>query len=152
MTASDQNDEILTADDIAGLNRQAVIRAAAFTRLAGATVLIAGVVAIVAWGWILVRDQLRLDDFDDFDPVAAESIEVGATVADSEPLVDFETVFDDAFDVTFADRVDVLLGRLGFALTAVMAVGIGLGLRLVADYSVARTGGTLTGYEVGDRA
>jgi hypothetical protein len=150
MTASEQ-DETLTADDITGLNRQSVLRAAAFTRLAGATVLIAGVVAIVAWGWIVVRDQLRLDDFGDFDPVAADSIAVEEPMDASDPLVGFETAFDSAFDVTFADRVDVLLGRLGFALTAVMAVGIGLGLRLVADYSVARTGGSLTGYEVGDR-
>jgi hypothetical protein len=140
MTASDEN-EILTADDISGLNRQAVVRAAAFTRLAGAALVIAGAVAIVACGWIVVRDQLRLDDYDALDPVAAQ------TPAEDGPLFDF----DGAFDVTFADRVDVLVGRIGFALTAVVAVGVGLGLRLVADYSVARTGGSLTGYEVGDR-
>jgi hypothetical protein len=33
-----------------------------------------------------------------------------------------------------------------------VAVGVGLGLRLFADYSVARTGGSLTGFEPGDRA
>jgi hypothetical protein len=143
MTASDEN-EILTADDIAGLNRQAVLRAAAFTRLAGAALVVAGVLAIIAWGWILVRDQLRLDDYDDLmlNPAPAES------PVDSRPLIDFAG----AFDITFADRVDVLLGRLGFSLTAVVAVGVGLGLRLFADYSVARTGGSLTGFEPGDRA
>ena len=140
MTASDDG-ETLTAGDITDLNRQAVVRAAAFTRLAGAALVIAGVLAITAWGWILVRDQLRLDDYDGIDLVADQ------TSGDEPPLFDFE----DAFDVTFADRVDVLLGRLGFALTAVVAVGVGLGLRLAADYSVARTGGTLTGYEAGDR-
>jgi hypothetical protein len=142
MTASESDgSEILTADDITDLNRQAVVRAAAFTRLAGAALVIAGVLAIVAWGWILVRDQLRLDDYDGIDMVAEQ------TPPEDGPLFDF----DGAFDVTFADRVDVLLARLGFALTAVVAVGVGLGLRLVADYSVARTGGTLTGYEPGDR-
>jgi hypothetical protein len=144
MTASDNND-ILTADDITGLNRQAVVRAAAFTRLAGAALVIAGLVAIVAWGWILVRDQLRLDDFDAIDSLGSMAVE--SPVDGSGPLFDFES----AFDVSFADRVDVLLGRLGFALTAVVAVGIGLGLRLFADYSVARTGGTLTGYQPGDQ-
>jgi hypothetical protein len=142
MTASDEN-EILTADDIAGLNRQAVLRAAAFTRLAGAALVIAGVLAIIAWGWIVVRDQLRLDDYDDFAPIP-----VSSSMDDSGPLLDIEG----AFDVSFADRVDVLLGRLGFTLTAVVAVGAGLGLRLFADYSVARTGGSLTGFEPGDRA
>jgi hypothetical protein len=144
MTASDDN-EILTTDDITGLNRQAVLRAAAFTRLAGAALVIAGVVAIVAWGWILVRDQMRLDDFDD--AFTADSLTVDTPVGDSGPLFDLES----AFDITFADRVDVLLARLGFALTAVLAVGVGLALRLFSDYSVARTGGTLTGFEAGDR-
>jgi hypothetical protein len=129
MTASDQNDEILTADDIAGLNRQAVIRAAAFTRLAGTGLVIAGAIALAAWLWLAIRQQQVIDG-DTFSPPLAGLTE----------------------DVSFTQRIDLLANQIILAIWAVVALGIGLGLRLVADYSVVRTGGTLTGYEVGDRA
>jgi hypothetical protein len=125
---SEQNDEILTADDITALNRQAIVRAAAFSRLAGTALVIAGAIAMAAWLWLAVRQQQIVDD--------AEF---------SAPLSSLDR------DVSFVQRLDLLAGQVTLAMWAVVAVGVGLGLRLVADYSVARTGGTLTGYEPGDR-
>jgi hypothetical protein len=134
MTASDDNeilttDEMLTADDITGLNRQAVARTAAFTRLAGTALVVAGAIATAAWLYLVVRQQQIVDDGEMFSPSLAVLSE----------------------DVSFAQRVDLLASQVTLGIWAVVAVGVGLGLRLVADYSVARTGGSLTGYEVGDR-
>ena len=131
MTASDENaipTETLTADDIVGLNRQAVVRAAAFTRLVGSALVIAGAIAMVAWLWLAVRQQ-QLADADTF----------------SAPLASYRD------DVSFAQRIDLLASQATLAVWAVLAVGVGLGLRLGADDAVARTGGTLTGFEPGDR-
>jgi hypothetical protein len=152
MTASDAgeidhiDDKTLTAEDIAGLNRQAVERAAAFSRLAGTALVIAGAVAAVAWAWTVVRAQQTVDDFGNVEPVSVE--------APSDALAEEAEVFDPfggLFDASFADRVDLLVGQIQLALVAVLTVGVGLGLRLIADYSVARTGGSLTGYQVGDQ-
>jgi hypothetical protein len=134
MTASDDNeilttDEMLTADDITGLNRQAVARTAAFTRLAGTALVVAGAIATAAWLYLVVRQQQIVDDGEMFSPSLAVLSE----------------------DVSFAQRVDLLASQVTLGIWAVVAVGVGLGLRLVADYSVARTGGSLAGYEVGDR-
>ena len=134
MTASDDNeilttDDMLTTDDITSLNRQAVVRAAAFTRLAGTALVVAGAIAMAAWLYLAVRQQQLVDGGDSFSPSLAVLSE----------------------DVTFAQRVDLLASQVTLGIWAVVAGGVGLGLRLVADYSVARTGGSLTGYEAGDR-
>jgi hypothetical protein len=137
MTASDENEieiltadsEILTADDIGGLNQQAVVRAAAFTRLAGTALVIAGAIATAAWLWLVVRQQQLVDDNGTFSTSVA--------------------VLDE--DVSFVQRIDLFAGQVTLGIWAIVALGVGLGLRLVADYSVARTGGSLTGFEAGDR-
>jgi hypothetical protein len=132
MTASDDNDilttEILTTDDITSLNRQAVLRGAAFTRLAGTALVVAGAIAVTAWLWLVVRQQ---------------------QVVDSDSFTGTLAALND--DVSFVQRLDLLASQVTLGIWAVVTVGIGLGLRLIADYSVARTGGSLTGYEVGDR-
>lgn len=134
MTASDDNeilttDDMLTADDITDLNRQAVVRTAAFARLAGTALVVAGAIAMAAWLYLVVRQQQIVNGGDSFSPSLGVLSE----------------------DVSFAQRVDLLASQVTLGIWAVVAVGVGLGLRLVADYSVARTGGSLTGYEPGDR-
>jgi hypothetical protein len=125
MTASD--DSTLTSDDIAALNGQMVARSAAFARVAGTALVIAGVVAIAAWVWIAVRQQQALESC----PAGAGGV-------------------SPAFDVSFSDRIDLLVSQILLGVTGVLAAGVGLGLRLIADYSVVRVGGSLTGFEPGD--
>ena len=120
--------ETATAEDIAELNRAAIERSAAFARIAGAVLLVIGVVGLVAWLWLTLRLQIRLDD-----------MSIG-----SDPFGGGESA------TSFADRVDALVGYTETLVIAALAVGGGLGLRALADYMVARTGGSLTGYRVGD--
>lgn len=48
------------------------------------------------------------------------------------------------------DRVDQFSTTYGLVLP-VVGVALGLALRLMADYTVVRVGGSLTGFEVGDQ-
>jgi hypothetical protein len=121
-------DDIATAEDIAELNRMAVERSAAFARVAGTVVLVLGAFGAASWLWLNVRLQLRLDD-------------VGG------PLGSFGE--DDG--VSILDRLDTLTAYVEVLIVSVLAAGVGLGLRAMADYLVARTGGSLTGFRVGDR-
>jgi hypothetical protein len=123
-----ETDDIATADDIAELNRMAVERSAAFARVAGTVVLVLGAFGAAAWLWLNARLQLRLDD-------------VGG------PLGSFGE--DDG--VSILDRLDTLTAYVEVLIVSALAAGVGLGLRAVADYLVARTGGSLTGFRVGDR-
>lgn len=123
------DDLVASAEDIATLNRMAVERSAAFARAAGTVVLVAGVIGALAWLWFAVRLQLRLDDTG------------GALTLDfdgSDP------------EVSFLDRLDTLTAYVETLVVSALAAGLGLGLRAVADYMVARTGGSLTGFRVGD--
>ena len=82
-----------------------------------------GVVGLVAWLWLTLRLQIRLDD-----------MAIG-----SDPFGGGESA------TLFADRgADVLVGYTETLVLAALAVGGGLGLRALADYMVARTGGSLT--------
>ena len=97
--------DVITADDIADLNRMAIERAGAFARA-----------------------QLMADDFS------------GGSGA-----------FDDVGgSMSFADRVDLLLGYVTILVMATLTGGVGFGLRLGADTAVARAGGSLTGFATGD--
>jgi hypothetical protein len=126
----DPRDAVATAEDIATLNRMAVERSAAFTRVAGTAVLVAGLVGVLAWLWYIVRLQLAMEP------------RTGLTGV---PQIDgLDT------DITFLDRVDVVSVYFEPLVVAALAAGIGLALRGVADYMVARTGGSLTGFRVGD--
>jgi hypothetical protein len=122
--------DIVTAEDVAALNRATVARAAAFARLAGTALVVVGVVVLAAWAWVTVRQQQRLS-----------SVEGAYTgLSDVRP----------GSDVSVQERIDVLSTGVVLVFEAALLVGVGLGLRLFADNSVARAGGTLTGYEVGD--
>jgi hypothetical protein len=125
------SETIITADDIAALNRAAVARAAALARLAGSVLVVIGAVGVAAWLWLVAR---RLG-------VAGDNPFAGV----------FFTYGDFEFDLSFADRLDLVADAFPNLLWAAGAAGLGFGLRLVADYAVARTGGTLTGFEVGDQ-
>jgi hypothetical protein len=121
---SDQSDSTVGAEDVAALNRAMVERAAAFTRIAGTVLIVVGVIGVLAAVWFIVREQQQLDS--------------GGMFGGNEG------------DVSLLDRFDVFTTRFAvFELPALVA-GAGLALRLLADYATARTGGTLTGYEVGD--
>jgi hypothetical protein len=128
------DENVLTADDVAALNGQAVARAAAFTRLAGTAAVIVGAVAAAAWAWGAYRTQARADDFGGIGPIGLDT-SVGAP-----------------YEVTLADRLDLLVTGTQLLVAGVLGVGVGLVLRLLADYTVARTGGSLTGFEAGDTA
>jgi hypothetical protein len=117
----------ITGDDITRLNGRSVERAGAFTRLAGTALIVAGGVGVLAWLWLTVRQQQALNDTG-----SGDGFEFGSS------------------EVSFANRIDALAGYVSLLLSAVLALGVGLGLRLVAEYSVARTGGSLTGFATGD--
>jgi hypothetical protein len=120
--------DVITADDIADLNRMAIERAGAFARVAGSVMTVVAAVGVVAWTWLTVRAQLMADDFS------------GGSGA-----------FDDVGgSMSFADRVDLLLGYVTILVMATLTGGVGLGLRLGADTAVARAGGSLTGFATGD--
>jgi hypothetical protein len=121
--------ERVTADDVAGLNRSAVTRAAFFARWVGTVLVIGGVILLAAAVWTSVRLQQRLDE------------RSGSAIGGLET---------DADDPTLLDRTDVFAqGLINWTLPA-LVIGGGLGLRLFADYSMARTGGSISGFEPGD--
>ncbi len=122
----DNESDTVTPDDIATLNRMAVERSAVFARIAGTVLVLVGVIGTAAWLWYSVRTQLRLDD-DQF----------SATPFGGPGL-------------SLADRIDVLSGYVDPVVWSAVAAGVGLGLRVLADYAVARTGGSLTGFQIGD--
>jgi hypothetical protein len=117
--------DILTADDVAHLNGSAVARTAAFARLAGTALVAVGALGTAAWLWSTVRIQMQIDDTGGLSLDPAES-------------------------VSLAERFDVASQYVATLVFAGLAVAGGLALRLVADYTVARTGGTLTGFVAGD--
>jgi hypothetical protein len=53
-------------------------------------------------------------------------------------------------DVDLVDRVDLFTPYVGLLVESALVIGFGLALRLIADFLVARSGGTLTGFEPGD--
>jgi hypothetical protein len=122
-------DDIVTAEDIAELNRMAVERSAAFARVAGTVVLVLGAFGALSWLWLTVRLQLRLEDM-------------------GGPLGSFDEPDE---GVSILVRLDTLTAYVEVLVVSALAAGVGLGLRAVADYLVASTGGSLTGFRVGDR-
>lgn len=119
--------DTVTADDIATTNGMMVARSAAFARLAGTVLIVVGSIGAVAWAWFVVRTQQHL---------------YGALVPGA---------FDvDPSSPSLLDRLDAVPGTVVLLMSAALAVGLGVLLRLGADYVVVRTGGSLTGYQVGD--
>jgi hypothetical protein len=129
MTADDGTAEssTITGEDVTWLNGRSVERAGAFTRLAGTVVIVAGGVGLLAWLWLTVRQQQALNDAG-----SGDGFDFGSS------------------EVTFANRIDALAGYVSLLISAALAVGVGLALRLVAEYTVARTGGSVTGFVAGD--
>ncbi|HEX6419590.1 MAG TPA: hypothetical protein VFZ77_13910 [Acidimicrobiales bacterium] len=117
--------DTVTPGDIVGMNGMAVARTAAFTRIAGSALVGVGAVGAAAWLWVVVRAQSGLS-------------ELGASI------------FGQPRDLSLAARVDVIAGAAGLLVSAALTAGAGLALRLAADYAVARTGGSVTGFQVGD--
>jgi hypothetical protein len=122
-------DLTLTVDDIGDLNRDAIARAAAFVNLAGAALVAVGALGCLAWLWSAVRVQQQVS------PGLALGFGDGAS----------------GRNATWLDRVDLFAPFVGSLVIAALVVGFGLLLRLSADFVVARSGGTITGFQPGDR-
>lgn len=126
---ADGGEDTIGSEDIAWLNGRAVERAGAFTRLAGTALIVVGAIGVATWLWLTVRQLHAIDD------------------ADSFGSGDFGT---GTSDFSFADRLDLVANFVPVLLYAAVAAGVGSALRLVADYTVARTDGSISGFAVGD--
>jgi hypothetical protein len=122
--------DTITADDIDTTNAMMVARAAAFARLAGTALVVVGAIGTIAWAWFVVRTQQHL---------------TGLPGGSGFGGLDL-----DSRSPSLLDRIDAVPGTVVLLTSAALAVGLGVLLRLGADYTVARTGGSLTGYQVGD--
>jgi hypothetical protein len=120
--------DVIGREDIALLNGQAVERAGAFARLAGSALIVVGSIGVVAWSWLTVRRWVTVDDFEGFSN-------------------GFE---GQGPDVSLVDRLDLVANYVPLLVYGAVATGVGCALRLLADYTVARTGGSLSGFVVGD--
>jgi hypothetical protein len=116
--------ERVTADDVVALNRGAIGRGATAVRRAAMLLIAIGVVALAALLWLNVREQQRLSDRG-------------------------FTGVGDVEEPDFIDRVDLFANGFIWELP-VLAIAVGFGLRLFADYTVTRTGGSLAGVDTGD--
>ena len=118
--------ERVTEADIVLLNRGTVVRGAFFARTAGSVLIVIGAIGFLTWLWTVLRGQNVLGDLgEDFFVGGGDSLSI-------------------------SERIDVFSYSIGLLLESALVVGVGCALRLIADYTVARLGGSLTGYEVGD--
>jgi hypothetical protein len=131
MADADDNDDVITTEDVAWLNGRVVARSARNARLVGSVLIAVGVVGVVLNLWLNWRYQDRLE--------ADSPTELTSSLGPPQDP-----------DVSLGDRLD-LFAQLYSLVVPVMAIGLGLGLQLVADYAVARTGGSLGTVAVGDR-
>jgi hypothetical protein len=119
---------VITEEDVAALNRASIARAAAFVRIAGSVLVVVGAVGCLAWLWNVIRTQQQVS--------SSVRLVLGGPGA---PI-----------DVDLVDRLDLFVSVIALLVTSALAAGFGLLLRLVADFLVMRSGGTLTGFEPGD--
>ena len=116
--------DTVTAADVSGLNKALVTRAANLARLTGTGLLVVAGVGALSWAWVTLRGlDLLGDSFTDF---------------------------GDAPEFGIANRIDLVAGYFALLIYASVAAGLGVALRLAADYTVARTGGSLTGVQTGE--
>jgi hypothetical protein len=114
---------LITTDDLARLNRLELRRVAAAARWVATGLFVVAALGAAAWAWSMVHAQVRAEP--GFGPGGP--------------------------GISFTDRVDLLAATLiELVLTGVLAAG-GVVVRLLADVLVDRSGGTLCGYQVGDR-
>ena len=125
--AEEVDDDLVTAADVETLNRAVVSRAAIFARFGGVCLIVAGAVGAVLWAWVTYRQQV----------VGYEAI-YGFDPPEAPPL-------------TVAQRADLFAEKLPMLLFASLTLGMGLLLRLIAEYTRVQVGISLTGYEEGDR-
>jgi hypothetical protein len=140
MTAEDDSatdSSTITGEDVTWLNGRSVARAAAFARLAGTALVVVGALGVVAWAWTNVRRQQQLSEITDL---------MGGFGDDADGGV---VSFADR-TVSLSERIDAAADTITLLLSAALAVAAGYGVRLVAEYTVARTGGSLTAFDVGD--
>jgi len=116
--------ESVTATDIDRLNRTAVARGARLAHVAGTGLLVLAGILFVGWLWAFAREQGLLPNSDG--PFRFASHPDGTV------------------------RIDLAISTLSLLASAGILTGLGSGLRLIADYATARTGGSLVGIEVGD--
>jgi hypothetical protein len=119
---------VITEEDVAALNRASIARAAAFVRIAGSVLVVVGAVGCLAWLWNVIRTQQQVS--------SSVRLVLGGPGA---PI-----------DVDLVDRLDLFVSVIALLVTSALAAGFGLLHRLVADFLVMRSGGTLTGFEPGD--
>ncbi|HEY8525892.1 MAG TPA: hypothetical protein VIL48_13060 [Acidimicrobiales bacterium] len=112
------------------MSRDTIVKAATFARVAGIVFVIVGAVGAAAWLWLTVRLQLLLDG----------------------PDPTFGARNRPTREISLVDRVTVTAHVTEYLLCSALAVGVGFGLRLAADFAVVRAGGSLTGLESGDPA
>jgi hypothetical protein len=122
--------DTVTAADIATTNAMMVARAASFARIAGTALVVVGTIGALAWAWLTVRIQQRLS---------------GVPMSSA-----FDGLDLDSPSPSLLVRSDAVSGTATLLMGVALAVGLGVFFRLSADYAVARTGGSLTGYQVGD--
>jgi hypothetical protein len=120
--------DVITEDDFAGLNERALLRVVDVARRGSfALLVLAGVIAL-AWIWQTLRFQGVIDDSqsDRF------SLGLGDQLSAKQRL----------------DALTTTITMLGFA---GLVAGLGLGLRVYCEATTLRAGGSLTGWNVGDR-
>lgn len=117
--------DIVSPADVDGLNQAVVARGANLARLISTALFVVAGVGVVAWAWVTLRGLgLFGDSFDRF---------------------------EDEPDVDLNYRLDAVATYVFILVISALAAGLGVALRLVADYTVARTGGSLTGVRAGEQ-
>jgi hypothetical protein len=116
---------LITADDLAALNRAELRRTAGLARHASTGLFAVAALGAAAWAWTMVHQQIQLGSsfggFGGGDP-----------------------------QVSFTDRVDVFAGNVLQLVLAGALVAAAIVVRLLGDHLFDRHGGSLCGYEIGE--
>lgn len=121
----------LDAADVVDLNRAAIARSAALARLTGSILIAIGAVGLALAVYVNVRAQLQL----------GESLGTFGTI--DGPI---------APGPSLNERISTLANGIAVVLEGVAMITFGLLLRMLADYVLARSGASITGYLPGDEA
>lgn len=117
----------ITADDVRELNRGALRTTARIGRSVGTGLMVIGALGAVLWLWIVLRQQQVLGGSDG---------PFGFGVDDESPSV--------------KQRLDVLASSFSYLAGVSLTAGVGMALRMAAEYLTATFGGSLTAAAVGD--